>query len=280
MGRVLSWNVAGRVRSVGAQARALAERPVDVVALQEVRASALTAWETELHALGYEHTAATLAADGPPAEPLRRLGVLIASRRPLEPLPPLDLPWHERHLAVRTELDGAEVEVHDLHAPISAKADQVKVRTLETVHAALAVPGKVPAILAGDLNTPRYESREGEVQTFARTRSGRLRPDYGERHDAAELALILGLRAHGWADAFRELHGYARRDRSWLYPHGKTGYRLDHLIVRDLAVSACEYEHAWRDAKLSDHAAIWAELTPRAADESARRLAPPGRQRA
>lgn len=264
MGRVLSWNVAGRVRSVAAQARALGGRPVDVVALQEVRATALAAWELELEQLGYPHTAATLPAGSAPADPLRRLGVLIASRTPLEPLPPLDdLPWSERHLAVRTELDGVEVEVHDLHAPISAKADQVKVRTLETVHAALARPSRVPAILAGDLNTPRYESRAGEVQTFARTRSGRIRPDYGERHDAAELALITGLREHGWVDAFRNLHGYARRDRSWLYPHGKTGYRLDHLIVRGLRPTACEYEHAWRDARLSDHAALWAELSPR-----------------
>jgi len=260
VGSVLSWNVAGRVRSVPAQAAALARRPVDVVALQEVRASALAAWEAELAGLGYEHVAATLAADSRPAGPERRLGVLIASRRPLAPLPPLDLPWPERHLAVRTTLAGVEVEIHDLHAPISAKADQVKVRTLETVHAALLRPTGVPRILAGDLNTPQYESRDGEVQTFARTRSGRLRPDYGERHDAAELALIVDLRAHGWIDAFRDLHGYARRDRSWLYPHGKTGYRLDHLIVRGLVPVACEYEHAWRDAKLSDHAAIWAEL--------------------
>jgi hypothetical protein len=38
------------------------------------------------------------------------------------------------------------------------------------------------------------------------------------------------------------------------------GYRLDHIMVRGLDVVACEYEHAWRDAGLSDHAAMWAEL--------------------
>ncbi len=261
MARVLSWNVAGRVRSVAAQAAALAGREADLVALQEVRASALTAWEHELRGLGYAHVAASLTADHIPAGPTRRLGVLVASRRPLEPLRPLELPWPERHLAVRAELDdGAAVELHDLHAPLSGKPDLVKVRTLETVFAHLAAPSTLPRILAGDLNTPRYESREGEVQTFARTRAGRIRPDYGERHDAAELALLVTLRAHGYRDAFRDLHGYARRDRSWLYPHRKTGYRLDHLIVRDLHVTACEYEHPWRDAGLSDHAAIWADL--------------------
>jgi exonuclease III len=263
MGAVLSWNVAGRVRSVPEQARALAERPADIVALQEVRATALEAWRTELHTLGFEHVAATLA-DLAPRAPERRLGVLVAARTALKPLPALDaLPWPERHLAVRTVLDGQPIELHDLHAPISSKAEQVKVRTLETVYETLAAaPRDVPRILVGDLNTPQYESREGEVQTFARTRTGRIRPDYGERHDAAELALVVGLREHGYVDAFRDVHGYLRRDRSWLYPHGKTGYRLDHVIVRGLRVVACEYEHGWRDAGLSDHAAIWAELAP------------------
>jgi endonuclease/exonuclease/phosphatase family metal-dependent hydrolase len=38
------------------------------------------------------------------------------------------------------------------------------------------------------------------------------------------------------------------------------GYRLDHILVRGLAVEACEYEHAWREAGLSDHSALWARL--------------------
>jgi endonuclease/exonuclease/phosphatase family metal-dependent hydrolase len=260
MGVVLSWNVQGRVRRVPEQAAAIALRPGDVVALQEVRVNALPAWQEHLAALGYVHQAASLT-DTARRAPERRLGVLVASRTPVEALAPVEaLPWPERHLAVRTELDGAAVELHDLHAPISAKAEQVKVRTLEVMHGLLAAPSELPTILVGDLNTPRYESREGEVQTFARARSGRLRPDYGERHDAAELALIVGLHEHGYVDAFREFHGYARRDRSWLYPHGKTGYRLDHVIVRGLRVVACEYEHGWRDAGLSDHAAMWVEL--------------------
>jgi exodeoxyribonuclease-3 len=260
MGVVLTWNVAGRVRAVPDQARALAERPCDVVALQEVRAAALEAWETALNGLGYPHVLATLPALGPRRPAERRLGVLVASRAPLAPVAMAGVPWPERYLVARTELDGSLVELHNLHAPISSKAEQVKVRTLEAVFAALASPSDVPAILVGDLNTPQYESREGEVQSFARTRSGRIRPSHGERHDRAEMGLVVGLREHGYADAFRALHGYGRRDRSWLYPHGKTGYRLDHIIVRGLAVTACEYEHGWRDAGLSDHAAMWADL--------------------
>jgi exonuclease III len=258
---VLSWNVAGRVRAVADQARALAARRVDVLALQEVRASALTAWQLELEQLGYRHRTFTMPADGLPRPPDRRLGVLIAGRQPLEVCTPLDLPWPERHLAVRTVVDDSLLEVHTLHAPLSDKPERIKVRTLEAVYERLAPASDVPCILLGDLNTPQYESREGEVHTFARTRSGRIRPELGERHDRAELALIVGLAEHGYVDAFRSLHGYGRRDRSWLYPNRKMGYRLDHLIVRGLAVAACEYEHEWRDAGLSDHAAVWAELT-------------------
>src|SRR5690606_16017205 len=96
VGTVLSWNVAGRVRSVPAQAAALARRPADVVALQEVRASALPAWRAALGALGFTHVVATLT-DVAPRPPERRLGVLVAARTPLQPLP--GLPWPERHLA-------------------------------------------------------------------------------------------------------------------------------------------------------------------------------------
>jgi endonuclease/exonuclease/phosphatase family metal-dependent hydrolase len=262
MAVVLTWNVAGRVRSVAAQANAVATCPADIVALQEVRATARAAWEEHLAALGYLHVLATLPPGGAQRPAERRLGVLIAGRAPLQACPMPELPWPERYLVARTLLDGAVVELHNLHAPISSKADEVKVRTLEAVHAELAAaPRDVPRILVGDLNTPQYESREGEVQSFARTRSGRIRPTHGERHDRAELSLIVGLREHGYADAFRALHGYERRDRSWLYPHRKTGYRLDHILVRGLDVAGCEYEHGWRDEGLSDHAAMWAQLT-------------------
>src|SRR6059058_1486181 len=250
--RVLTWNVAGRVRAIAEQAAALAQMPADVVALQEIRASALEAWRDALRGMGYEHV---LASDPPGDRPDRRLGVLVAARVALERAPSPALPWPERHLAA---IVGGELELHDLHAPISSKAEEVKVHTLEAVHAHLAAPSPLPRVLVGDLNTPQYESREGEVQTFARTRTGRLRPAFGERHDAAELALVVGLREHGYVDAFRACHGYARRDRSWAYPRGRPGYRLDHVIVRGLDVVGCDYVHAWRERRLSDHSGMWA----------------------
>jgi endonuclease/exonuclease/phosphatase family metal-dependent hydrolase len=177
-------------------------------------------------------------------------------------LPDPPLPWSERHLACIVILDGMEVEVRNVHAPLSQKPEQVKVRTLEAVFAAVTRDDNVPRVVAGDLNTPRYEARTGEVLTFARTRSGRLRPAYGERHDRAELALIAELPARGWRDAFRALHGYERRDRSWMSTVGY-GYRLDHLIVSpQLEPVACDYLHEWRERGLSDHSPMWAEIRP------------------
>jgi exonuclease III len=257
---VLSWNVAGRVRSVGEQAAALARRAADVVALQEVRASALPAWTAALAELGYAHIHHSPTPAAPAPE--RRLGVLIAARAPLTPMSGPPLPWPERHAAAMTALG----EVHVLHAPISARAGRVKVRTLEAVAARLAPPRGHPVIALGDFNTPAYESREGAVRSFARTRTGRLRDGFDARHDEAELGLVVGLAAAGYVDAFRAVHGYGRRDRSWLYPHGRMGHRLDHVLVRGLAVAACEYEHTWRETRLSDHAAIWAAVHPGASD--------------
>ena len=256
---ILTWNVAGRVRGIDPQAAALAEQTADVVALQEIRLSSLAPWRAALVELGFPHVVTSLDAIQPdarlPAD--RRLGVLVAGRSPVESLgAPPGVPWPERVLCARTALG----EVVNVHAPLSSKAEQVKVLTLEAVHAYLAPPSASPRALVGDLNTPAYESREGEVRTFARTRTGRIRPLFGERHDRAELALLTGLAEHGYVDAFRVLHGYSRRDRSWLYPHGKMGYRLDHIVVRGLRVEACDYRHDWRERRLSDHAAMWAAL--------------------
>ena len=256
---MLSWNVAGRVALQEEQIEAVLGRGADVVCLQEVTPRTAPRWVEALAGAGFS------AELGPwPVEPrgLRRLAVLTAAQAGLRPLPAPPLPWQERHLACMVRLDGIDVELRNVHAPLSQKADRVKVRTLEAIFDAVARDDGVPRVVTGDLNTPRYESRAGEVFTFARTRSGRLRPAYGERHDRAELALIAGLPARGWRDAFRALHGYERRDRSWVSRVGY-GWRLDHMLVSpELEPVACDYVHEWRERGLSDHSAIWADVRP------------------
>jgi exonuclease III len=254
---LLTWNVAGRVGpNQERQVAALAERRFDVLCLQEVTPRTRPRWIEALEGRGLH-----VATSDWPVEPRgsRRFAVLIASRAPVQPLAGPELPWRERHLAART----GDIEVHTLHAPLSSKDDLVKVRTLEALFAALAVADGVPRVLAGDLNTPRYESREGEIVTFARDRRGRLREELGERHDRAELLLIDELTRHGWRDAFRALHGYARRDRSWAMRTGY-GWRLDHIMASpELEPVEADYVHEWRTEGLSDHSAMWARLEPR-----------------
>ena len=254
--RLLSWNVAGRVGDTLLRQieRVLADA-ADIVCLQEVTPTTQAAWEA---ALGSEGRPALTSPWVVPPRGSRRLAVLSAGPAPMEPARAPALPWPERHLVVR--VGRPALIVHNLHAPLSSKPDLVKVLTFEALGAALAAERR-PALLAGDLNTPQYESREGEVQSFAVTRSGRIRPALGERHDRAERGVITGLTGAGWRDAFRSLHGYGRRDRSWKPAFRHPGYRLDHVLVSPgVRVLGCDYRHEWREEGLSDHSAIWAEV--------------------
>jgi exonuclease III len=228
----------------------------DLVCLQELTPATAVLWQQRLRDGGYQVAVAEMPAV---RESSRPLGVLIAARSAVEPVAVADVPWPERVLAAR--VDG--VEVVNVHSPISPKPGLAKVLTHEAVwrHLAVAASDGVPRLVCGDLNTPRREHADGTVWTFARTRAGVLRPERGERWDAAETALIRGLAPHGFRDAFRELHGHSVKEVSWSWPRGG-GYRLDHLIVSaEIGVEACDYLHDWRtELKLSDHSPLRAEL--------------------
>lgn len=147
-----------------------------------------------------------------------------------------------------------------MHSPISQRPGLVKVLTHEAVRAHL-VRGSGPRLVCGDLNTPRKEHPDGTIWTFARTRYGKLDPDRGQRWDDAELALVRGLGAHGFRDAFRALYGYERRELSWEWPRWGGGYRLDHLVASsEVSVTEVSYLHGWRHEGLSDHSPLLAEL--------------------
>ena len=228
---VLTWNVAGRLSRLDEQVeRVLAHRP-GVVCLQEVIPKALPRWTARCRRRA---TRLPRAAVLPAAPRVHRLGVLIAAAgMPLAVTgpPPPEVPWPERLLVADVQPPGWEqaLRVLCLHSPLSQSADQAKVRTFEAVHASLAaLPADAFAILCGDLNTPQYEARDGTVQTFAQTRSGNLRPLRGQRHDDAERLILTG--PPGWRDAFRTLHGFEARDRSWKTGR-HPGYRLDHVLV-------------------------------------------------
>jgi exonuclease III len=252
---LLTWNVAGRVARAAEQADLVVRAGADVVCLQELRPASAATWVGLLALAGYEVSVAEMPAV---RESSRPLGVLTAARSSLRVAPVADVPWPERVLAVRLE-DG--LEVVNVHSPISPKPGLAKVLTHEAVFRHLVDGAGHPRLVCGDLNTPRREHADGSVWTFARTRSGVLRAERGERWDAAESALIRGLEPSGFRDAFRERHGHAVKEVSWTWPRGG-GYRLDHLIVsEEIAVIECAYLHEWRtELRLSDHSPLIAEL--------------------
>ena len=152
------------------------------------------------------------------------------------------------------------MRVLNLHSPISQRPGLVKVRTLEAAHDWLA-GGDEPTVLLGDLNTPRREHPDGTAWSFARASGGALRPERGERWEAAELGVMVQrLAAHRYLDAFRAVHGYGRKEVSWAWAHGG-GWRLDHCLVRGARdVRLCEYVHEVRRTGLSDHSALVADV--------------------
>lgn len=254
--RLLCWNLAGRVRRVAEQIELVAASDADLICLQEVSPSTARAWHSGLRAQGWAHVLLGSLEQAQASGRSRPVAVLTATRGELAPVAVAGLPWPERVLAARS----AGAEIVNVHSPISQRPGLVKVMTHEAVHAHLAA-GTGPRILCGDLNTPRREHPDGTVWTFARTRAGKLRPERGQRWDAAELALIRGLEPHGFRDAFRELYGPQRRELSWEWQRSGGGYRLDHLIVSaEVRARGVLYLHEWRHEGLSDHSALLAEL--------------------
>jgi exodeoxyribonuclease III len=251
---LVSWNVARRVKSLEAQFANVLALGADLICLQEITVTTLPVWEALLSRAGYSVQHAS--PDNAPA-PARSLMVLTACREALSTIAIVDVPFPERVLAVRL-CDGTEVV--NVHSPISSVPDLAKLRTHLAVFEHLARADARSRVLCGDLNTPRREHRDGTVWTFARDRYGRLREDRGTDWDRAELALLRGLEQFGFRDAFRALHGYEHREISWGWSRWPGGYRLDHLLVAGLEIQRCDYRNDWREAGLSDHAALVATL--------------------
>jgi exonuclease III len=253
--RLLSWNVAGRTALLPRQAEAVVRREPDLVALQEIRASTVGPWREALAAAGLPHTLDSSRFT------TRRLFNLTASRWELSELAPVGAPQPERVLSAVTESPAGQVEIHNVHVPPAPGNGLAKVETCEALFVCLARPARRHRILCGDLNTPRRETVDGEVETFAPNH-----PSLEYRWDAAERSLLVGLREWDLADAFRQLNGYERGDASWVMhtrARRKAAHRLDHVLASArLGAIDCDYIHGWREAGLSDHSAIEALFEP------------------
>ena len=254
--RLLSWNVAGRTTRLPEQAAAVTRRDPDVVALQEVRASTVERWRDALADFGLEHALDTAEVTGG-----RRLFNLVATRFELTAMPSVPGPQPERVLSCVAETPAGQLELHNAHIPPAPSNGLVKVETCEALFDRLARPCPRHRVLCGDLNLPRSESPEGEIETFAVNH-----PEWAERWDAAERSVIEGLADWDLSDCFRALNGYDRQDVSWVLhtrARRKQAFRLDHILASaSLNPVHCDYVHEWREAGMSDHSAIEARFDP------------------
>lgn len=257
----LSWNVAGRKGKLGQQARAIAERRPDVLALQEIRRETLPIWKTKLQEMGLSHLAHSEALLHS-----RRYFNVIASQWELSELPPLPNPepeeeFHpERYVGAVVGSPFGPLEVHNAHLPPGSTRGLIKVRMFEALWILLSRDSERPRVLCGDFNTPQSEDESGEVLTWADRH-----PAHRKRWDCAERKILCGLADWDLPDLFRQLNGYGPREASWvLKRHGHvTPRRFDHIFASgSLKAKSCEYIHEWRMEGLSDHSAIEAEFAP------------------
>lgn len=282
--KLLSWNLAGRLRRIPHQIEMLASREPDLVALQEVRWPGLSRLRTLLADRGLIHQADSF--EWAPCPTLlsgpRRYGLLIASRFPLQPWKPggFDVPWAERILSVDIETPWGSIEVHTTHIPPGVTNGWIKIEMLEGLYRGLVHPSTTPRILCGDFNTPQLERSTGEVVTWGQhiNRKGmavirkHMRGGEGLRWDQGERQVLQGLATYDLHDAYRRLHGYAMQAYSW-YPQRKDphrqaqmmGRRFDHVFASaSLHPVSCTYLQAFRESGLSDHAVLEIVFVPEA----------------
>ena len=266
--RLVSWNLAGRVKKLPAQIDALAERKPDLVALQEVTKTTAPLLREALAQLGLTYVADTVEGA---ISHNRRYAVLVAGRWPLGRRTgnELAIPWPERVLATTVAHPTGQIELYTAYIPVGSNQanSEIKLAALEGLYHALARPAKRPRILCGDFNIPQAERPDGQLITFGQT----IKPNgqvitkralnriSGARWDRAERLILTELAAFDLADTFRALNGHQTQECSWYAKNRgrQFGFRLDHVFAaRALNPVRCAYLHAFRRSGLSDHAPL------------------------
>ena len=104
-------------------------------------------------------------------------------------------------LSALVVVDGHELELVNTHVPNGSSNGFRKVEHFEGLYRHLArtwSPNGRPRVLCGDFNSPREERADGTVITWGQRSDGELVTDRGQRWDAAERSVILGLKASTW----------------------------------------------------------------------------------
>lgn len=271
--RLISWNVAGRVRKLAAQASVLSEHTPDILALQEVTRRTRDEWRHRVQThLGLPHITDSFerSCDHSILTGPRRLGLLIASRYPIreETATTFEIPWPERILSAMILLPHGALEMHTTHIPPGASNGRIKVATLEGLAQGLARRHQGHRLLCGDFNLPQLEPVGDPVVYWDMRRQpdGSFRRVRDSRWGNAERAVHEGLAEYDLHDAWMSVHGRVLPDAfSWIPNHGhrRTPRRFDHLYASSsLRVSNVKYVHEPRESGLSDHSLLLAEMSP------------------
>lgn len=269
--KIISWNVANRIRKRQLQLEALVIREPDIIGLQEVTCRTLPLWVEGLQKEGYITILSFDLLSGSKSRfiGLYRYGVLIASRWPLTSInqSSLKIPWQERLVSVLIHSPNVDFEFHVAHIPCEASHSWLKIDTFEEIFKYLTRSScNCPRILCGDFNSPQAETKSGEVITWGQKilADGQVRlinrARRGDAWDAGERSVIEGLAEYGLCDIFRLLNGYESEEFSWvLRRKGKiiSRRRFDHIFAsKRFNPVSCQYIHSFREESFSDHSAI------------------------
>jgi exonuclease III len=267
--RLISWNIAGKVKANPEQMASLQSHEPDLLALQEVRLNALRRIKPKLVAMGLPHVVESVQLA---SEIGRRYGEVIASRWPLRQIKGTDesTPFPERLISTEVETPWGPVELHTAHIVPGVSNGWKKIDLFEGIYRRLARHSDIPRILCGDFNSPQHETPEGRIITW-----GEKIKSTGEvtiiplraRWDAGERSVLQGLAAFDMPDVFRALNGYEAEAYSWFHTtkHRTTKRRFDHIFASQaLNAVECRYLTHLVDDGLSDHAAIEALFHPSA----------------
>ena len=262
--KILSWNVNGRVGSVGQrQLHSVLGAEPDVLALQEVTVASYPAWCGGLLAAGYSvlSTIDLLRLRSPAVDPPseRRYFNLIATPGRIAALPGLDFPepeqarraFAEKYIAARIRAREVELDIHNAHLPPGSTRGETKVRAFQAIRQRVDEPTSVPRILCGDFNTPQTEDDKG-VTTWASAH-----PALREEWDAAERSV---LEHPALRDVYRERHLAGTPFPASHFTRG-VSRRYDHVYASpELKSVQSRYLTDWLREGLSDHAAVEAEF--------------------
>jgi endonuclease/exonuclease/phosphatase family metal-dependent hydrolase len=261
--RLISWNVNGRVGDAcRAQVRAVLGRAADVVALQELTVASYPRWCEALLDAGYSIVSSVdlLGVPYPAVEPpiTRRYFNAVAAGAPIAAARGLEFAdadearfaFPEKHVAVRVALGDTPVEVHCAHLPPGSTHGILKLQAFAAIRRRTD-RATSPVVLCGDFNTPQREDAAG-VTTWASS--------HRQLYDAWDDAERLVLENPRLRDVYRERHDPAAPFPASHYT-GTTARRYDHVYASvEFKATSCTYHVDWLRERLSDHAAVEADL--------------------